>query len=168
MFTVILFALGTYVVNANQGITENSSFEEIQEVLQKYIDIDESGDPKFNFEKASEDGQSDYVISLGEDFNDLSDSYIEYDDTELVTPYASMPVWGNWCGPGHGGGVPKGVLDSLCMTHDLCYAQLGYFNCTCDKGLLVGISTSYVLMKSDEKRAANLIAAYFAIAPCKK
>lgn len=158
----------TCMVNAEQGVVEDSSFEEIQEVLQNYIFIDEDGNQKFDLEKAIKDGQNDFVLGLGEEFNELSKSYAMYEETGSIAPYAGMPVWGNWCGPGHGGGIPNGVLDSLCMTHDLCYGQLGYFSCTCDKGLLKGISASYIFMKSDEKRAANLIAAYFTIAPCKK
>ncbi|HLR71442.1 MAG TPA: hypothetical protein VK085_08420 [Pseudogracilibacillus sp.] len=164
---VLLFTSMDYTVDAKQIIDENSSFEDIQKELEKYI-INEDNKQKFDLDKAMEDGQSDFIIDIGKEFNDLSDNYAYYEDMEDFSPFAGVPVWGNWCGPGHGGGVPKDVLDSLCMGHDLCYAAKGYFNCTCDKALVAGISASYGLMKPAEKKAANAIALYFSVAPCKK
>ncbi|MFN3077139.1 MAG: hypothetical protein ABT940_09715 [Alphaproteobacteria bacterium] len=51
-------------------------------------------------------------------------------------------VWGNWCGPGHRGGVlgivpaPMDELDAACMRHDFCYAARGEFDCRCDFNFL--------------------------------
>jgi len=50
----------------------------------------------------------------------------------------SLPVHGNWCGPGHTAGTPMSgsapvdPLDAACMRHDLCYVQRGTGDCGCD------------------------------------
>ena len=44
-----------------------------------------------------------------------------------------IPVHGNWCGPGYGGGPALDPLDAACLRHDLCLrAAGGPFNCACD------------------------------------
>lgn len=44
-----------------------------------------------------------------------------------------IPVHGNWCGPGYGGGPALDPLDAACLRHDLCIrAAGGPFNCACD------------------------------------
>lgn len=47
-----------------------------------------------------------------------------------------LPVYGNWCGPGHGGGTPVDAVDAACQTHDNCYGDRGYFDCQCDDQLV--------------------------------
>lgn len=81
----------------------------------------------------------------------------------------SLPIYGNWCGPGHGGRsynnpYPVDVLDTGCMNHDLCYIQNGYFNSACDKTLLQYIKDNKYQMKGVEKDYANLVYATFALA----
>lgn len=45
----------------------------------------------------------------------------------------SVPVHGNWCGPGHFGGPALDALDAACLRHDLCIAAHGApFDCGCD------------------------------------
>jgi hypothetical protein len=42
--------------------------------------------------------------------------------------FKCMPIYGNWCGPGHpSGGFPPPVdaFDAACMRHDLCTAGPG-------------------------------------------
>lgn len=34
-----------------------------------------------------------------------------------------FPIYGRWCGPGHGGGCPIDEIDALCQRHDLEYEQ---------------------------------------------
>jgi endonuclease G len=48
----------------------------------------------------------------------------------------SIPVYGNWCGPGHGGGIAIDDVDAACMRHDQCYGAKGYFDVTCDAALI--------------------------------
>lgn len=47
-----------------------------------------------------------------------------------------LPVYGTWCGPGHGGGRPIDAVDESCMEHDRCYGNRGYFDCQCDASLI--------------------------------
>ena len=47
-----------------------------------------------------------------------------------ITPQqVSIPIYGNWCGPGHGGGPAIDAVDAVCRAHDQCYGSRGYFNC---------------------------------------
>jgi hypothetical protein len=54
----------------------------------------------------------------------------------------SMPMYGNWCGPGHPSNPfraslkPVDPLDAACMEHDLCIASVGAMNCGCDIRLM--------------------------------
>ncbi|PIE08124.1 MAG: hypothetical protein CSA74_03780 [Rhodobacterales bacterium] len=47
-----------------------------------------------------------------------------------------IPVYGNWCGPGHGAGPALDPVDAACMRHDFCTANYGPFNCNCDLMLM--------------------------------
>jgi hypothetical protein len=42
-----------------------------------------------------------------------------------------MPVYGNWCGPRYGGGMPVDALDSCCKQHDDCYDNTSYYRWAC-------------------------------------
>ena len=53
----------------------------------------------------------------------------------------SLPVYGNWCGPGHPSAPwraapPVDPLDAACMRHDSCTAARGRFDCGCDLALM--------------------------------
>lgn len=64
-------------------------------ILHMYISKHDTGVKyRFDMDKAREDGVSEDVLRIGEYFNEYS---IAKDD-----PYSklSLPVWGNWCGPG--------------------------------------------------------------------
>ena len=78
----------------------------------------------------------------------------------------SLPVWGNWCGPGHGGGTPIDVLDSICRTHDRCYGARGYFACSCDREIVKNIRASVHRMGSRESLVAAAVATYFTYCLC--
>lgn len=58
---------------------------------------------------------------------------------------ASLPVHGNWCGPGHGAAalaLPAiDPLDDACRRHDACYAQAGYSHCGCDLAFMAELKT---------------------------
>ncbi|CCQ74851.1 hypothetical protein [Magnetospira sp. QH-2] len=50
----------------------------------------------------------------------------------------TMPMHGNWCGPGHPKNAlraslpPIDALDDACRRHDYCYIQQGEMDCGCD------------------------------------
>ena len=51
-----------------------------------------------------------------------------------------IEIYGNWCGPGHAGpGTPIDAVDEACCRHDQCYCDRGYFDCSCDRGLIADL-----------------------------
>src|SRR4028118_1598659 len=50
-------------------------------------------------------------------------------DNRLASRLLSLPVYGNYCGRGHGDPTgntpPVDAVDDVCREHDLCYARLG-------------------------------------------
>lgn len=91
-----------------------------------------------------------------------------------VTPGAvgaerlGLPIYGNWCGPGHGGGTPVDDLDRACMQHDECYGRKGYFDCGCDKKLIQNIDTALSTGQVQPlgRALGPLIQQWFTIQPC--
>lgn len=115
-----------------------------------------------DIEKAEEDGLKEEYIEIGLMVNQISKSYVyNQTDTKTMTSKISIPIWGNWCGPGHGSGTPQDVLDTGCMKHDKCYEERGYFDCLCDAVLVDYIDTNFKRMKFKEKIAAIAIKTYF-------
>jgi len=53
-----------------------------------------------------------------------------------------VPVWGNYCGPGHGDDPQEkpslDAVDEACKKHDKCYGD-NYFGCDCDLQLLADL-----------------------------
>jgi hypothetical protein len=86
-------------------------------------------------------------------------------------PAPPLIRYGNYCGPGWGDptGVtpPVDAVDAVCRTHDLCYAATTYFNCGCDRTLLVAMPFAIAATPSPLGQAAGIAAiAHFAGAPC--
>jgi hypothetical protein len=92
--------------------------------------------------------------------------------TTQVGPRAlslSIPVYGNWCGPGFGGpNPPIDAVDQVCCRHDKCFDDRGFDDCSCNRDLLArmpaAITSSGV---SAAGRAAGVgIIAALSLAPC--
>lgn len=79
---------------------------------------------------------------------------------------AGIPIWGAWCGPGHGGGEPEDTFDTLCMRHDRCYIERGYFDCWCDARFRDEIQRFGPQMETRERVAAAATAVWFTVTPC--
>lgn len=80
-----------------------------------------------------------------------------------------LPVYGNWCGPGHGSGQPIDDVDRACMNHDQCYDQRGYLDCSCDEQLIQSIDQALGAgnVRSTGRIIAPLIRGWFAnVQPC--
>ena len=81
-----------------------------------------------------------------------------------------IPIYKNWCGPGHGGkveNVPPAVddVDRACMHHDLCYDSRRFNDCNCDGRLIRELSG--VSANGPEAEAARAaILTTFASIPC--
>ncbi len=79
---------------------------------------------------------------------------------------AGIPIWGAWCGPGHGGGEPEDTFDTLCMRHDRCYIERGYFDCWCDARFRDEIHRFGPMMETDERVVAAATTVWFTVSPC--
>lgn len=117
-------------------------------------------------------GESEYVLAAGESYNALAADMEAHgpnlSSRRRVRAAASIPVWGNWCGPGHSGpGAPKDTLDTICMRHDKCYAARGYFDCYCDVQLKAEIDRYSSRMSWRERAMAAAIKVAFSATPCK-
>ncbi len=159
--TAILLCSGVSSVSAqasDKKVDENSDFEETQEVLEKYITSTEDGEVVFDVNQAKEDGQSEFIIGSGEIINQLNQEYSQEEVTTMAIP---LPIWGNWCGPGYGGGETQDLLDAACKQHDLDYAKYGYFDCDSDLRLTARIAVDRSKMGFIEKQYASAVAAYF-------
>lgn len=133
--------------------------------LQKYL-VDDGDSKYFDENAAKMAGASADVIAAGQAFNKIMDA-----ENNGLRKF-SFPIWGNWCGPGHGGesGGPVDELDTACMHHDLCYEQQGYFSCDCDQALIDEIDLRWPRMKQKERITAVATKGYFTLQKmwCKK
>ena len=87
-----------------------------------------------------------------------------------VTPQQlSFPVYGNYCGFGHGdptGNTPPiDAVDAVCREHDLCYRLLGDFDGRCDRNLIEIMPSAIASTPSPVGKKAGLLALlYFSLA----
>jgi hypothetical protein len=79
-----------------------------------------------------------------------------------------IPIYGNWCGPGHSGpGTPVDAVDEVCCRHDQCYCERGSLDCSCDRELIANMPGAIAdSSTSAGGRVAGLAAtAFFAVDP---
>ncbi len=124
-----------------------------------YIQENEKGALYFDIEAAKKNGESAEAIAFGKGFNELSEA-MNQTDTMGKQAVRGIPIWGNWCGPWHGSGVPIDILDEGCKIHDGCY-QHGKKNCKCNRTLINYIDKNLHRMSGNEKWMARKIRAYF-------
>lgn len=105
------------------------------------------------------------ILEMGTVINQLAASQQPAPEGQMSTR-ASLPIWGNWCGPGHGGGIAVDVLDSICRTHDRCYGSRGYFACSCDRAIVRDIRANAYRMKTQERAVAAAVSTYFTYCLC--
>lgn len=117
----------------------------------------------FDIEKAEAAGADAATIEVGLLLNEYSDLQAAPSGNIAAR---GMPIWGNWCGPGHGGGRAVDTLDSLCRTHDKCYGSRGYFACSCDRNLVSGIKKNAYKMGKKERAMASAVSVYFTYSFC--
>lgn len=119
--------------------------------------------PGFTAE-ASLDEYGSNLFFVGE-----GEAALRWGHTEVV-PQLSIPVYGNWCGPGHpkrGNPPPIDAVDASCRRHDRCYSKRGYSNCRCDRNLIGGMPAAIRRTPSLKGKAAGAaIAAFFTVWPC--
>lgn len=134
--------------------------------------IDGPNGKYFDKEAAQAAGENQFVIEAGEDFNMIMEQNREAQSQseggdEAMQNELSVPVWGNWCGPGHSGPEPPvDTLDTLCMRHDKCYAARGYFDCYCDAQLKAEIDRFAHQMTPKERSMAAAVKMAFSAGLC--
>ena len=85
----------------------------------------------------------------------------------IVPTSGGIPIYGNWCGPGHGGGPPIDAVDAVCRAHDLCYDREGYFDCGCNRDLVNAMPGAIAQTPSWRgKIAGTVIKTIFSSMPC--
>lgn len=147
--------------SATVSASVNSSQDDFDAAVQEYV-VTEGGIIAFDTDRALSEGASPDVLQAGAILTDLSEAYATEEAGGVSARKLGIPIWGNWCGPRHGGGIAKDLLDSACRTHDRCYASNGYFNCSCDRALIATINRTYNRMHTTEKIAATAVKTYFA------
>jgi hypothetical protein len=74
----------------------------------------------------------------------------------------SLPVYGNYCGVGHGDPTfkttPVDAVDLVCREHDRCYSLLGDFDNRCDRNVIEILPTAIAMTPSPQGKNAGLLA----------
>ena len=166
----ILTLVVVFLCPAEVFATEYRSYlaEKDTEQLLKYVEVDENGLLRFDKVTAVSDNVSADIIAGGEKLEELAEAYKMYATAQKqgIELYATVPIYGNYCGPGTETNVgdPVDYLDAKCQEHDDCYDRTGYYACTCDTILVNVIDAKYSLMTGEQKIAAIGIRAYFKLA----
>ena len=88
---------------------------------------------------------------------------------EISPDELSMPVYGNYCGMGHGDPTgetpPIDAVDAVCREHDMCYESLGDFDARCDVELIGSMPDAIANTPSPLGKQAGVLALlYFSVA----
>lgn len=87
---------------------------------------------------------------------------------QIAPQQLSFPVYGNYCGVGHGDPTgktpPIDAVDAVCREHDLCYGRFGSFNRRCDRDLIKNMPDAIARTPSPVgKNAGTLALLYFSL-----
>jgi len=90
-------------------------------------------------------------------------------DNQITPQQLSFPVYGNYCGFGHGdptGNTPPiDAVDAVCREHDRCYRLLGDFDRRCNRNLIEIMPSAIASTPSPIGKKAGLLALlYFSLA----
>ncbi len=90
-------------------------------------------------------------------------------DGEITQQRLRFPVYGNYCGFGHGDPTgntpPVDAVDAVCREHDRCYALHGLFDWRCDRDFVESMPSAIANSKSPIGKKAGLLGLlYFALA----
>jgi hypothetical protein len=88
---------------------------------------------------------------------------------EISSDELIMPVYGNYCGMGHGDPTgqtpPIDAVDAVCREHDMCYESLGDFEPWCDIELIGSMPDAIARTPSPLGKQAGVLALlYFSVA----
>ncbi len=90
------------------------------------------------------------------------------DRNRFTSRLLSLPVYGNYCGRGHGdptgNKLPIDAVDAVCREHDRCYGLLGDFDDRCDHDLVESMPSAIASTPSPVgKQAGFLTMLYFSL-----
>ena len=148
----------------NKRATLDKESQELLEKVQRYVSTSNEGLISFDVNAAALAGEDERVVEIGRKFNEFSRAMRKDPGTR-----DGMPIWGNWCGPGHSGPEPPtDMLDAICQMHDECYASRGYLACSCDAELraLIAIALASGKLTPEETIVALAIFGWFSASPC--
>ena len=151
LFLALLAALpsSVYAEMINPDVAELKKDEEI---IGKYLFININNNVVYNREDALKD---EVKLELIEVADIAYDFYCAYGHEKIVR--ASVPIYGNYCGPKYGSGIAIDILDEGCKRHDECYKKRGYHKCSCDRELASYIEKNLSKMNAYQKKAAKAI-----------
>lgn len=157
------------------------SLDELTSGIERYMVSTNSG-LRFSSKAAQAAGEPNQIIEAGNNFNRIQQAQLLNGNVsstlnsvpsslaanpQMQLQAINLPVWGNWCGPGYSGpGAPIDILDSICMQHDKCYEQRGYFSCYCDDVLKAEINRLASQMGTRERIMAAAIKLAFSYPIC--
>ncbi|POH72055.1 hypothetical protein [Arthrobacter glacialis] len=151
--------------NSKAKKSNNKEFDaQVSEAL-KFMRVAEGQDTYFDTAAAEASGADAATLEVGAIVNTLAAAQ-NSGRGDQVAAKLGLPIWGNWCGPGHGGGAAVDVLDSICRTHDKCYGSRGYFACSCDRAIISDINRNVNRMKTQERVTAAAVSVYFTYCMC--
>lgn len=168
---VIAISFGLMVpANAITSPGGSHNSEILAEKLLEYAVLDSAGNiDYFDVDGARADDVSEVVLLSAISYNQGVSNRLGGGAFPALAghdPQIGFPVHGNWCGPGVSGpGAPIDLLDTRCRTHDLCYAEKGYFNKTCDRQLVALITVDLQMNKYSGWVKAKAIAIRQVFAP---
>ena len=98
-------------------------------------------------------------ISLHEAFELLK---LASSNDRIAPQQLSLPVYGNYCGPGHGDPTeqtpPIDAVDAVCREHNRCYRLLGGFDYRCDRALVRDMPSAIADTSSPIGKSAGFLA----------
>lgn len=174
IFYVVIFSLILCVLimpNHEVGAANNDdiTYDEVEIIGDKvleYISVDVDN-VYFDHQSAENNHEDTKVIEQGLLLESVSYRYSEGDGRGYSARAISVPVWGNYCGPGYGGKdstkPAKDILDVGCKKHDQCYKWNLKLktNCKCNKDLVKYIDANKNKMKGRMATVAWAIRTYF-------
>jgi hypothetical protein len=115
------------------------------------------------------------TIDILRDVGDISDPVASElagllaSDYQITPEELSFPIYGNYCGFGHGDPTgktpPIDAVDAVCREHDLCYSLRGDFDHQCDRNLIENMPDAIASTPSLlGKKAGVLTLLYFSLA----
>lgn len=162
----LLLLVSASLAPTASAVTKDTEAERYISKITPYIRTTDKGVRYFDESEARKNKADDLTLEIGNNFNLISQEH-EAARNGVGKDRVSLPIWGNWCGPGHSGpGAPTDLLDTACMHHDKCYGKKGYFSCSCDQQLIDEIWRNFWKMKAAEKAMAVAVATYFDESPC--